>query len=111
MLAIINDTVGGGWVTLIMKHKVHEGGAEDAVEQDHGESKECVRQSPPKRTLCQKCSAEGDSSWQEGRNKDQLEELWAQKKTLTPEEKSMLLILSRPGGRKLSALVDASGEK
>ena len=38
-----------------------------------------VRQHPPKRTLCQKYNAEGDSSWQEGRCQDQLQELWAQK--------------------------------
>ena len=64
---------------LIMKGKVHEGGAEDAMEQDLVESEEGVRQHPPKRTLCQKYNAEGDSSWQEGRRQDQLQELWAQK--------------------------------
>ena len=62
-----------------MKRKVHEGGAEDAMEQDLVESEEGVRQHPPKRTLCQKYNAEGDSSWQEGRRQDQLQELWAQK--------------------------------
>ena len=61
-----------------MKRRVHEESAEDEMEPDLVESEECVRQHPPKRTLCQECSAEGDRSWQEGCRQDQLQELWAQ---------------------------------
>jgi len=64
---------------MIMKHKVHEGGAEDAMEQDPAESEERGRQNPRQRPLCEKCSTEGDSFWQEGRCQDQLQELWALK--------------------------------
>ena len=49
-------------LALIMKRKVHEGGTEDAMEQDLVESEACVRQHPPKRTSCQKYNAEGTNS-------------------------------------------------
>ena len=61
-----------------MELRVHEESGEDEVEPDPEESQKLKGQNTQKRTLCQKCSAEGDSSWQEGCRKDQLQELWAQ---------------------------------